>query len=676
MEQRTVDSLLNELKKFDAHKKEMGTKFTPLMDTIRANVMYQLVVQFWYSKSDTGLIIANELMTLAGNIGYKKGLGNAYNGLGLVYMGKRNYHLAMENYQKAIDIRTAIGDKDGLAWTYNDLGMMGGDKANPVEGIKYHKLALKIREEIGDKGGVIICYGKIGHLNNGLGNYAEALKNYYAALKIAEEINSKEEIAGAYDDIGQIYYFQNNYSEALKYYQKSLKIGEELKVVYILAGNHLNIGNVYFKQKKYDEATSNLLTAIQLYKSYFNVGGMATGYRSLGYINLEKGNYTEALRYCLLAMDWLEKLGAKLGIATVNIEIASVYEKQGKFQEATIYSSKGLEVAKEFEAKDIMKDAYFRLSDINYEMNNYKAAYDYNILYQQMKDSIFNDESASKMKGLEMQYDFDKDAAIQKAEQDKKDVQTQLEIQKQKNIKFRILGGALLLIAFVVGLIFRNRNKQRIKVLEMRQGISRDLHDEIGASLSSVRLMSSFAAESLNGSSPDAKQWMNRIGENTTESMEKIRDIVWTLNSSTDISGNIITRMNQFISHSLEPKDIVCNFISDEEVNDVLSDFVRKRNVYLIFKEAVNNAAKYSEATEVNIKFKVENKKLLLTISDNGKGFDTTIISKGNGLNNMLYRAKQINAILEIKSSKEEGTFISLKMPVTPLRYKLLKKAV
>jgi signal transduction histidine kinase len=197
----------------------------------------------------------------------------------------------------------------------------------------------------------------------------------------------------------------------------------------------------------------------------------------------------------------------------------------------------------------------------------------------------------------------------------------------------------------------------------MRSGISRDLHDEIGASLSSVQIMSAFAEESIDKTPADAKRWMNRIGVNTKEMMEKMRDIVWTLNSSGEISGNLVTRMNQYISHTLEPKDIECNFIADESVNEILNDFVRKRNVYLIFKEAVNNAAKYSACTHVNILLKIENKRIHLTISDNGKGFDTTHSSTGNGLNNMSKRAAQMNATLEIKSESGKGTVVSLVLP-------------
>jgi signal transduction histidine kinase len=230
-------------------------------------------------------------------------------------------------------------------------------------------------------------------------------------------------------------------------------------------------------------------------------------------------------------------------------------------------------------------------------------------------------------------------------------------------------------VASLIYFIYRLRIQRLLAVERVRSQISRDLHDEIGSSLSSVQIMSAFAEQSMEGSSPDARQWVSRISGNTREMTEKIRDIVWTLNSPDGISGNIITRMNQYISHTLEPKDIGCNFTADEKVNEALNDFMRKRNVYLIFKEAVNNAAKYASCTQVDILLKIENKKIFMSVHDNGIGFDMKLASKGNGLTNMSKRAAQMNARLEIKSAAGSGTALTLILPVPQLRYGIWKKA-
>ena len=90
----------------------------------------------------------------------------------------------------------------------------------------------------------------------------------------------------------------------------------------------------------------------------------------------------------------------------------------------------------------------------------------------------------------------------------------------------------------------------------------------------------------------------------------------------------------------------------------------QRKNLYLIFKEALNNAAKYSGTEKIAVSIKEENKKLLFTLQDFGKGFDASSIKKGNGLDNMQNRAKELNGELDIASATGEGTTILLTMPV------------
>ena len=222
--------------------------------------------------------------------------------------------------------------------------------------------------------------------------------------------------------------------------------------------------------------------------------------------------------------------------------------------------------------------------------------------------------------------------------------------------------------------IYQLRIQRLIAVQRIRSQISRDLHDEIGASLSSVQIMSSFAEQAVNGSENDAKQWLNRIGISTSEIMEKIRDIVWTLNSSNETSGNIVIRMKQFASHTLELKEIEFKFEDDEQALEAISDFMVKRNVYLIFKEAVNNAAKYSSCSSMHIFIGMSDLKFKMIIRDDGKGFKVDQVNYGNGLRNMVQRANQISGKLEIESSEGGGTAVILQLPVPRLWYRFTKR--
>src|ERR1035438_7933992 len=105
---KLIDSLQNELIKFEAHKKELGSKVIALTDSTKANILYEIIREYWHTNSDSAIVYCGYCLALSEKIGYKKGIGNAYNGFGLTYMGKRNFPLAFEYYQKALKIRTEI----------------------------------------------------------------------------------------------------------------------------------------------------------------------------------------------------------------------------------------------------------------------------------------------------------------------------------------------------------------------------------------------------------------------------------------------------------------------------------------------------------------------------------------------------------------------------------------
>ena len=123
--------------------------------------------------------------------------------------------------------------------------------------------------------------------------------------------------------------------------------------------------------------------------------------------------------------------------------------------------------------------------------------------------------------------------------------------------------------------------------------------------------------------------------------------------------------MRSFAYELLGAKNIEFEFSADESISKLKLPMNIRKNLYLIFKEAANNMAKYSEASRAEFSFNYSKNKLLLLIRDNGKGFDTSLQTQGNGLKNMLNRAKEIGATLTIESESGSGTRIELMM-MTP----------
>lgn len=122
--------------------------------------------------------------------------------------------------------------------------------------------------------------------------------------------------------------------------------------------------------------------------------------------------------------------------------------------------------------------------------------------------------------------------------------------------------------------------------------------------------------------------------------------------------------MREYASSILEPKDIVISFVVGENIYDMKLNMEMRRDVFLIFKEAINNSAKYSRCTKIETRITHVNKKLSISIADNGVGFNVNTADSGNGLGNMQKRAETLRGSIAINSTEGEGTNIILTIPV------------
>lgn len=215
-------------------------------------------------------------------------------------------------------------------------------------------------------------------------------------------------------------------------------------------------------------------------------------------------------------------------------------------------------------------------------------------------------------------------------------------------------------ILCVIGLFYafyRYRLQQTIKMMQLRDKIAIDLHDEIGSSLNSIAFFSE-AARQMIPEDAQANHVISRINDKSKEIMESMSDIVWSLNSRNDSFDNIFNRLQSFAFQMLEPQGCQIEFDIPEQNSDMKLGMEERKNLYLLIKEAINNAAKYASCSQFLVSVRKNIQGYRIEIQDNGKGFDPENITKGNGLMNMQKRAKDLRADFEIESSPGIGTRI------------------
>ena len=204
--------------------------------------------------------------------------------------------------------------------------------------------------------------------------------------------------------------------------------------------------------------------------------------------------------------------------------------------------------------------------------------------------------------------------------------------------------------------------------------IATDLHDDIGSSLSQIAILSEVVSQRVPQDNAPVIEPLSLIAGTSREMVDSMSDIVWAINPQRDHLSDLTQRMRRFASDILSARDINFRFRAPDAEKDMSLGADLRREVYLIFKECVNNLVKHSGCTEAELELRIVNGWIVLRISDDGCGFDTaasscrnvdgaTVSLGGHGLASMRRRAVALGGTFEVKSAPGRGTVSTLKVP-------------
>ncbi len=211
--------------------------------------------------------------------------------------------------------------------------------------------------------------------------------------------------------------------------------------------------------------------------------------------------------------------------------------------------------------------------------------------------------------------------------------------------------------------LYRYRIRQLMAIQRIRQKISKDLHDDIGATVSSIGILASIAQD--EGVDVHKREhYLHTISDQSKYVAETLSDIVWTINPANDSLEVLLARVLRYATELFEARGIDYEVEGPPEGLHRLSlSMDARQNFYLILKEAINNLAKHSGATEARIRLYLEGGRFISSIEDNGRGFNVETATSGNGMGNLAKRAAALGAKLTVESTVGKGTCISLSLP-------------
>ena len=229
--------------------------------------------------------------------------------------------------------------------------------------------------------------------------------------------------------------------------------------------------------------------------------------------------------------------------------------------------------------------------------------------------------------------------------------------------------------------LYRYRLKRLLELEKVRTRIATDLHDDIGASLSKIAILSEIVGHRIAPVAPDQSEItepLESIAGTSREMVDSMSDIVWAINPAKDHLSDLIGRMRNLAGEMTELRDIRLKInLENVENSDLTVGADLRREIYLIFKECLNNLVKHSAGDTAEIEFRLAGENLFVSVTDNGRGFDANVKNNGtenrggNGLPNMKRRAANLGGSFEIRSETGKGTTAVLRVPVKRGRFNL-----
>ena len=225
------------------------------------------------------------------------------------------------------------------------------------------------------------------------------------------------------------------------------------------------------------------------------------------------------------------------------------------------------------------------------------------------------------------------------------------------------IGLVIALVALLFYALYKYRIRQILRLQQVRNNIATDLHDDIGSSLTNISILSELSNKNL--SQPEkAQPFLQRISEEVQASSQAMDDIIWSVNSRNDSLQETIARMRRYAAELFDNSKTNCHLQLDENAGNKKLSMEQRRDVYLIYKEALNNIHKHAHANNVWIEVIQNQNHLYMQVKDDGKGFDMASVTHRNGLKNLRSRVEKWNGKIQIRSEESKGTSIEIKIPL------------
>jgi tetratricopeptide (TPR) repeat protein len=652
---KSLDSLQNALKTY--------TK----KDTVRVNLLNKIATEIFATDVDRAIVLLKESGEISDKLNYKKGKAYSMLFTGNTLIKKAEYKQALINFQNALAIYEDLYDKFGMAnCLFNfgrsyfymgdlakaesyykkaialceetgdqrrlsasllGLGVIYARQADYAKGIETYKKALQIDEKSGNKRGIANNLISLANIYRKQALFPLALEYYSRGLEIKQQMADPPGIAAAYNNMGMLYEDMDKDKDALEYYKKALEIFEKLKYKNEIVLSLVNIGIIYMNHEMSAESMQCYQKALALAReinSVSNIGSCLLNIGSLHYLNKE---YDAALSNLEDAAKIFKKMDSKEELAFIYLKMGFIYKIKKDYKKALYYASESSVLSDKAGLIEYQRDISKLRSEIYYENQEYKLAYENSASLNKLHDSIYKKENIDGIAQVKYKYEF-KDS-LNSAKLRENSLKRTVKVKdaelmtSHRRTMWWIVGFACLLIALciILALVKIRRVKMRNKQLLTEQKLLRSQMNPhfIFNSLQNIRSLIHNKREE------EAVNYLNRFSSLTRQILETSNENYISLEEEIGIIKNYLAIQQLLFSHPFNYQLEV-----DEEI-DQESVFIPPMLTQPFIENAIKHGLSGSAgAGVINIRFYLKEQRLFFEICDNGVGFGTLKKEEGH----------------------------------------------
>ncbi|MBX9782173.1 MAG: tetratricopeptide repeat protein [Chitinophagaceae bacterium] len=584
-----------------------------------------------------------------------------FNERGYMFDRQGEYAKAVDMYLQAIRFFEKENNEKEIANTLGNIGVSNFRMGNKEEAITMFKKSAALREKLGDAKGLAATYGNLVTAYSGI-SLDSSFRYQEKAIANAQKTGVKNNLAQAYANAATLLTRMKKYKEAEEYLQKAIQLYKEV-------GDRLKVGNQYIGLANLQQLLNDSAKAEEYFKEAEAIASSQKNkllfqslYQAKSNFYNARNNYKLSYDYYKQYYNYRDSIVNEKNTATM-AELQTKYETEKKDNEIARLSTEQKIKQLEIEKQKAVIAGNRQLAE--------KKETQIQLLQQQQ---LLRDAQLKQQKE-----DLDKQVLLNKtneqqlllsvqelqiAENEKKIRMRQLD--KERLLRNGIIGAAVLIL-LVGGLLF-NRYQLRKKIeeqqalLEVRNKISKDLHDDIGSTLTSIHILSNVSEEAIEHNPQQAKAMIHDIAMQSKTIQQNMSDIVWAIRPDNGKIENLSARMREYIGQTLEPNQVKTTFTVNEAILGTTLTMEFRKELLLIYKEAINNIVKHSGATGVTIELEGTTHQLEMRITDNGR-WKEKLKSSGTGTYSMKQRAEVLGGSLAITGS-DTGTEVKLTVPL------------